>query len=151
MRSPPEAFLHRLPVMTGLDDAALRFLGDLAEEEHYPAGATIAAEQDPGNRAFFIREGRVRLSRGRGTTREIVLAELGPGEFFGEISLVECVARSTSAVAVEPTRVYTLKSTDFYRLYQERPGQFGIVMLNIARDLARQLRRLDGHFAGVSH
>lgn len=151
MRSLPEAFLHRLPVMTGLDDAALRFLGNLTEEERYAAGATIAAESELGNRAFFIREGRVRLSKDCGTNQETVLAELGPGEFFGELSLVECVARSTSAVAAEPTRVYTLKSTDFYRLYRERPNQFGIVMLNIARDLARRLRHFDGHFAGVSH
>jgi CRP/FNR family transcriptional regulator, cyclic AMP receptor protein len=151
MNSTPDAFLHRLPVMTGLDDAALQFLGDLAEDERYPTGATIVAEGEKGNRAFFIEAGRVRMVKGQGSPQPVVLAEMGPGEFFGEISLVESVARTASAIALEPTRVCTLKSTDFYRLYRERPDQFGIVILNIARDLARRLRQLDERFAGVSH
>ncbi len=151
MSSTPEAFLHRMPVMTGLDAAALEFLGGLARQEQYPSGATIIAEGEMGNRAFFVRAGRVRMVKGGEAGRPVVLAEMGPGEFFGEISLVESVARTASAITLEPTQVYTLKSTDFYRLYRERPDQFGIVILNIARDLARRLRQLDERFAGISH
>ena len=67
------------------------------------------------------------------------------------MSLVESVVRSASVVAAEPTRVYSLKAIDFYRLYKLRPEQYAIVMLNIARDLSRRLRQLDEQFCHRAH
>ena len=58
--------------------------------------------------------------------------------------------RSASVIALEPTRVFTLKGMDFYKLYRQRPDQYGIVVLNIARDLARRLHQLDEHFCVAS-
>lgn len=139
MSASIDNFVHRLPVMAGLDEAALRFLGGLAREEQYPAGGVIVREGERGDRVYFVRSGRVRVVK----VPAVQLAEFGPGDFFGEMSLVESVPRSASVIAAEPTCVFTLKGMDFYRLYRERPDQYGIVMLNIARDLARRLRRLD--------
>lgn len=144
-------FLHRLPVMAGLDERALQYLGGMAGEERYEAGRVIVKEGAPGERMFFICEGRVQIVKAHGTSRPVTLAEMGPGDYFGEMSLVESVARSASAVAVEPVRVFTLKSVNFYKLYRAQPEQYGIVVLNIARDLARRLRRLDERFVAVSH
>lgn len=146
-----ENFLHHVPVMAGLDDAAIQFLSELAEEEVYAPGAVIIGEGEPGNRMFFIRSGRVAVVKGHGSPQPVRLAGFGPGEFFGEMSLVECVARSASVVAEEAVTVYTLKGLDFHRLYQHLPAQYGIVMLNLARDLARRLRALDEKFWHVSH
>jgi CRP-like cAMP-binding protein len=140
-------FLHRLPVMAGLDDSALQFLGGLAGEERYAAGGLILREGDRGDRVYFVRSGRVRVEKGAA----VWLAEFGPGEFFGEMSLVESVVRSASVTAIEPTQVFTLKGMDFYKLYRMRPDQYGIVMLNIARDLARRLRSLDENFSRAPH
>lgn len=147
MATPPDSFLSRISVFAGLDDDALGFLGGLAKEDEHPAGAVIVREGEPGDRMFFVRSGRVRVLKAGG----VALAEFGPGEFFGEMSLVESVARSASVVALEPTRVCTLRGVDFYQLYRRRPEQYGIVMLNIARDLARRLRRLDDVFCHVAH
>ena len=146
-----DTFLHRLPVMAGLDEAALQYLGALAAEEHSAAGDTILREGDPGDRVFFICSGRVRIVKDHGAAEPVVLAEMGPGDYFGEMSLVESVARSASVVAVESTCVFTLKSVNFYKLYRQHPDQYGIVVLNIARDLARRLRRLDEKFVAISH
>ncbi len=144
-------FLHRLPVMAGLDEAALQFLGEMAGEERFAAAAVIVQEGEPGKRVFFVCEGRVRIVKGHGAPHPVTLAEMGPGDYFGEMSLVESFARSASVVAVEPVRVFTLKSVDFYKLYRARPEQYGIVVLNIARDLARRLRAIDDKFVAVSH
>lgn len=144
-------FLHRLPVMAGLDDAALEFLGGMAREEFFERDTVIVQEGEPGDRVFFVCEGRVRVTKEHQTAAPVPLAEFGPGDYFGEMSLVESVARSASVVAVEPTRVFTLRSVNFYRLYRARPDQYGIVVLNIARDLARRLRQLDTRFVAVSH
>ncbi len=144
-------FLHRLPVMAGLNDPALEFLGGLATEENYAAGTVIVREGEPGDRVYFICEGRVRVVKDHGALEPVVLAEMGAGEYFGEMSLVESVARSASVAVVEPARVFTLKSVNFYKLYLKQPDQYGIVVLNIARDLARRLRRLDERFVAISH
>ena len=146
-----ENFLHRVSVMAGLDDEALRFLSDLAREEQYPAGAVIVGEGEPGNRMYFLVEGRVAVVKHHGSAQPVILARLGPGEFFGEMSLVESVVRSASVVADEAVIACTLKGTDFHRLYRHRPEQYGIVMLNLARDLSRRLRALDERFAHISH
>ena len=137
--------------MAGLSEQALQFLGSLAGEERYPAGTVIVREGAPGERMFFICEGRVRVVKDQGARQPVVLAELGPGEYFGEMSLIECVARSASVVAAEPVRAFTLKNADFYKLYRAQPEQYGIVVLNLARDLARRLRALDERFVAVSH
>jgi len=146
-----DTFIHRLPVLAGVDEPALQFLGGMAAEGSFAAGTVIVREGEPGDRIFFVREGRVQVVKEKAGEAAVQLAEFGPGDFFGEMSLVESVVRSASVVALEPTRVFTLKSTDFYKLYRQRPEQYGIVMLNVARDLARRLRRLDEHFCHVSH
>jgi CRP/FNR family transcriptional regulator, cyclic AMP receptor protein len=151
MDAAPDNFLRHLPVMAGLDEAALQFLGGLANEENHPAGGVIVREGAPGDRMFFVCSGRVRVVKETPGGAPVRLAEFGPGDFFGEMSLVESVVRSASVVATEPTRVFTLKALDFYKLYRQRPEQYGIVMLNISRDLARRLRRLDKNFCDVAH
>jgi len=146
-----ENFLHLVPMMAGLDDEAIHFLSGLAREDHFPAGSVILGEGEPGNRMFFLAGGHVLVVKGHGTVQPVILARLGPGEFFGEMSLVESVARSASVLAEEEVTACTLKGTDFHRLYQHRPAQYGIVMLNLARDLSRRLRALDERFSHVSH
>ena len=137
--------------MAGLDAEAVRFLAGLAREESYAAGAVIIGEGEPGNRMFFLTTGHAVVVKEHGSAQPITLARLGPGEFFGEMSLVESVVRSASVVADGPVAACTLKGADFHRLYQQRPDQYGIVILNLAHDLARRLRSLDDRFAHVSH
>lgn len=137
--------------MAGLDDEAIRYLSALAREEHFPAGAVIIGEGEPGNRMFFLTSGRVSVIKGHGSAQPVTLAQFGPGQFFGEMSLVECVTRSASVVAEDAVTACTLKGTDFFRLYKHRPEQYGIVMLNLARDLSRRLRALDERFTHLSH
>jgi CRP-like cAMP-binding protein len=146
----PENFLHHVPVMAGLDDEAIGFLSGMAKEEKYRDGAVIIGEGETGNRMFFLASGQVMVVKGHGSPQAVTLARLGPGNFFGEMSLVESVARSASVVAVGVVTACTLKGTDFFRLYRHRPEQYGIVMLNLARDLARRLRALDERFCHLS-
>ncbi len=137
--------------MAGLDDEAIRYLSNLAQEEHFTAGAVIIGEGEPGNRMFFISGGHVTVVKGHASAQPVTLARFGPGAFFGEMSLVESVTRSASVVADDAVTACTLKGADLYRLYQHRPDQYGIVMLNLARDLSRRLRALDERFPHVAH
>ena len=144
-------FLQSASVMAGLDHDALQFLYSLAREEKYAPQERIVGEGEPGNRMFFLIAGSVVVVKGHGTRQAVTLARLGAGEFFGEMSLVESVTRSASVIAEDVVTVCTLKGTDFHRLYRHRPDQYGIVMLNLARDLSRRLRALDEKFSHLSH
>jgi CRP-like cAMP-binding protein len=116
MNASLENFLHRLPGMAGLDDEAIGFLSNLAREECHAAGTVIIGEGEPGNRMFFLGAGHVEVVKGHGGPQPVALARFGPGEFFGEMSLVESFVRSASLLAEEAVTAYTLKGSDFHRL-----------------------------------
>lgn len=151
MSTTTENFLQRVPVLAGLSPAAIQFLSGLLSEERFSAGTVIVGEGEAGSRMFFIAAGHVAVMKARETVAPVPLARLGPGQFFGEMSLVESVVRSASVVAEDDVTVFTLRGTDFHKLYRHQPAQYGIVMLNIARDLARRLRALDEKFSDVSN
>jgi CRP-like cAMP-binding protein len=100
---------------------------------------------------FIVYSGRVEFVKHLAQPHETVLAVFGPKNFVGEMSMIECVARSASVRAVDDTFLFALKGTDLYHLFKRHPDQYAIVILNIARDLSRRLRAIDEMFAAVSH
>ena len=101
----------------------------------FPAGAVIFEEGDPGSRLFVIQSGSVRIVKRTGL-RQVTLARLGAGEFFGEMALLDHQPRSATAVVEEPSRVVELDEAAFERLVRER----GEVALRILARLSRRLR-----------
>jgi CRP-like cAMP-binding protein len=144
-------FLETIPIFAGLNRAALAEIARSVEEGAFRTGEIIVREGEAGNRMFIIRSGRVEIVKHLAQARETVLAVLGPGNFLGEMSIIECVTRCASVRALEDSFLFALKSIDLYRLFQRYPDQYAILILNIARDLSRRLRTLDERFAAVSH
>jgi CRP/FNR family transcriptional regulator, cyclic AMP receptor protein len=143
-------FLGSIPIFAGLNAAALSEIALAVEEAAFRTGDIIVREGEPGNRMFIIFSGRVEVVKHLAQTHETVLAVLRPKDFLGEMSIIECVARSASVRAVEDTSLFALKGTDLYRLFRRQPDQYAIVILNIARDLSRRLRAIDEKFSAVS-
>ena len=141
------AMLQNVPILTGLDDAALNFLWDRAVESEAPAGGVIVSEGEPGNRFFLIGEGQVKVCKHFGRPNEIQLARLSRGDFFGEMCILETLPRSATVQAIVATRLYSLTSLVFFHLYEAMPSQHSLLVLNIARDLSRRLRHMDEAFA----
>jgi CRP/FNR family cyclic AMP-dependent transcriptional regulator len=101
----------------------------------FPVGAVIFEEGDPGSRLYVIQSGMVRIVKRNGP-RQVTLAQLGPGEFFGEMALLDHQPRSAAAVVGEAARVLELDEEAFERMVTER----GEVALRILRRLSRRLR-----------
>ena len=141
------AMLQNVPILAGLDEAALGFLWDRAVESEAAAGKVIVAEGEPGNRFFLVGEGEVKVCKNFGRPNELQLARLSRGDFFGEMCILETLPRSATVQAVVATRLYSLTSLVFYHLYETMPSQHSLLLLNIARDLSRRLRHLDEAFA----
>jgi CRP-like cAMP-binding protein len=108
-------------------------IADRAIEVDFPAGGVIARQGDVGTGFFIVALGSVRVVRDGET-----LATLGPGEFFGELSVLDGRPRTAQVVAVEPTTCLALASWDFEAIVSEDPK----VALAVMRGLADRLRGL---------
>ena len=141
------AQLLTVPIFAGLDEAALNVLWERATEVKAAAGTVVVSEGENGNRFFLIGAGTVRVCKNIGQPNETELARLSPGDFFGEMCILETLRRAASVQAVENAILYSLSSLTFHHLYELMPRQHSILIVNIARDLSRRLRRLDETFA----
>lgn len=108
----------------------------------------IVREGALGNRLFLINSGMVRVSKNFGTPEQVQLALMQPGDHFGEMCILEPMPRSATVQAVTDTKLSGLSAMVFLELYEKMPKQYGLLLLNIARDLSRRLRKLDTTFAG---
>ena len=144
-------FLRGIPIFAGLDDGALLSIAQATQESAHQVGTVIVREGDPGSRMFIVHSGRVEVIKHLASPKQTLLATFGPRDFMGEMSMIESVTRSASVRALEETFLFGLRGIDLYRLFQQRPDQYAIVILNIARDLSRRLRALDEKFSAVSH
>lgn len=132
-----------VPLFTGLSPDALTLLHDRSTMTDYAGGAVIVAEGECDDRIFVMVSGWVRVCMNLGTPRETELATLSDGEFFGEMSILDTLPRSASVQAVIDSRILSLRALAFWELHDDTPREYGVVILNIARDLSRRLRHLD--------
>lgn len=143
----PKNALASIHIFAGLREEVLESLAECCLERCVQEGEVVVEENEVGREVFLIAEGCIRVVTGYGQPGETVLAELGRGGFFGEMSVIECTRRSASAIAVEPSVLYSLSNADIHHLFKRWPDQFSILILNISRDLCRRLRAMNRLFA----
>jgi CRP/FNR family transcriptional regulator, cyclic AMP receptor protein len=103
--------LKTLPVFSSLGDDALREVATFATETSVAAGKRLVEEGDYAYELMVIEEGEAEVVRGGER-----VATLGPGEFFGEIAVLEKTLRTASVVALTPMRLVTLSHWDLKRV-----------------------------------
>jgi CRP/FNR family cyclic AMP-dependent transcriptional regulator len=143
--SPPDlkAFLRATPFFGGLSDASLDLLVSMLVERCFDAGATVVTEGEPGRSMFVVHSGELVVSKFGDSGRVIRMADLGPGDFFGEMTLLEMQNRSATVVAESPTVLHELTAQKLYTYYKADIHAYVMVMQNINRELCRRLRRAD--------
>jgi len=142
-----KAFLLATPFFGGLTDASLEFLVSMLVERRVEAGATIVREGEAGRSMFVVHSGELAVSKRGKSARVIHMSRLLPGDFFGEMTLIEMQNRSATVTAESPTVLYELTAQKLYRYYKNDVYGYVIVMQNINRELCRRLRRADDRFA----
>jgi CRP/FNR family cyclic AMP-dependent transcriptional regulator len=147
--STPALFkaLTAIPVLTGINQAAQALLAQEGIVHEFPANGWIVREGDEGHSFFILVEGGVEIIKYADSPRAVALALLADGDFFGEMCVVDPVPRAASVRAIIAVRAIEIKAATLHHLYQKMPEQYAIVLLNLARDLARRLRKLDEAFA----
>ena len=142
-----KAFLLATPFFGGLSDASLDLLVSMLVERRFDAGATIVEEGEPGRSMFIVQSGQLVVSKLADSGRMIRMAGLDPGDFFGEMTLIEMQNRSATVVAESPTMLYELTARQLYTCYKADIHAYVIVLQNINRELCRRLRRADNRIA----
>jgi CRP-like cAMP-binding protein len=124
------------------DDAAMEACIACLRVRRFRRDETVFHQGDPGDALHVIARGRVKIVLPAPDAGEpAILATLGPGDFFGELPLLDGEPHSASVIAFEPTETLMLGGTDFERLFETQPG----LRRALVGSLAGELRRLTGH------
>jgi CRP/FNR family transcriptional regulator, cyclic AMP receptor protein len=145
-----KAFLIATPFFGGLSDASLDLLISMLAERRFEGGASVVAEGEPGHSMFIVHSGELVVSKRGESGRVIRMAGFGPGDFFGEMTLIEMQNRSATVAAETPTVLYELTARNLYTYYKADIHAYVMVMQNINRELCRRLRRADARIAELA-
>ena len=135
--------LRRVELFDGLTDAQIDNVAEAFDEQPYKTEAIVFREGDVGDRLYVIRSGFVEVvvSGKQGAENPVTLVNLGSGQLFGEMALVDRGKRSATVRSVDnETMINSLSRSDFGRLCEEDTALGYIVMRNLAADLSFKLR-----------
>lgn len=141
--------LRNIGLFGALSDDVLEYLAKLLTVETPPAGATIFREGEDANAMFVVISGEVEVLKKSKRSMEARVAVLGPGDWFGEMSIVDIQPRSATVRALAPSRLLRVSSADLDALYRHDLRSYAIIILNLARELSRRLRVADGILADL--
>ena len=129
--------VRQAPLFAALDEEAAKALQSTMTRVEVPRGEAVFHEGDRGDRLYVIVEGKVKLGRASGDGRENLLAVLGPGEMFGELSLFDPGPRNATGTAVADTVLLGVGNDDLDAWLQGRPDVARHLLLALARRLRR--------------
>jgi len=140
-----ESVLASVPLFAALDVESAAMLERLMTTRSVARGHVVFREGDPGDRLFVVMDGKVKISRSAADGRENLLAVLGGGEMFGELSLFDPGPRTASVSAITDSTLASLDHDDLRPLLSERPG----VAVELLQALAQRLRRTNEAMADL--
>jgi len=124
--------LARVPLFRRLEPEELEHLAEEVDQVNYQAGETIFHEHDRGDALYILEEGTVRIWVMDEDVHEVTLAELTPGDFFGELAVLDRGERSSSATAITDIHLHRLSSDDFQQFLIDHPDAAIDVICEIA-------------------
>jgi CRP/FNR family transcriptional regulator, cyclic AMP receptor protein len=137
--------LAQAPLIAALDETSAAELRASMVDLYLPRGESLFSEGDPGDRLYLIVEGKIKLGATSGDGRETLLAILGPGDMFGELSLFDPGPRTATASALTDAHLAGLGHHELEPWLTSRPE----VAWALLRALARRLRRTNEAMADL--
>jgi uncharacterized membrane protein len=140
-----EIELREIPLFSEMDDQEVAELRGLMDEIKYKAGQVIIREGETGDLFYIITEGHAHISILDAAGKEVVLHEVGPGGFFGELSMLTNEPRSARVKAIENVTTLVLERSEFFAFLQKRPAAAIDVLIELGGRLHendKMLRRM---------
>jgi CRP-like cAMP-binding protein len=130
--------LQKYSLFGGLLEDQIDRIRPLMEQETYEPGDDIIIEGTPNDRIRFILEGRVAVLK-----QGITLSEFGEGDAFGEMEVLDVMPSVATIRALSPARTMAISNRSLREIYKTDVKAFSLIVMNLARDLSRRLRRMD--------
>ena len=138
--------LQSVSLFWDLPNEQLGYIAHQMIPKKYTSGEYFFLEDSEGEQCFFVIRGSVKVTRLSKDGREVILAILSEGEFFGEMSLLDGDARSANVIALEDTKVFTLNRQDFLNVIKENP----LIAIELLKVLGQRLRKSDRQITSLS-
>ena len=126
--------MRKVPLFRGMRTSALETVADRASEITFDDGETVTREGEPGDTFYIVTDGRLHVSK-HGTR----VRDLGPGDFLGEISLVDGGPRTATVTADGPVEALVIRRADFLEMIEWDSA----VRLGILTALTERIRQTD--------
>jgi CRP/FNR family cyclic AMP-dependent transcriptional regulator len=133
------AVLKAVPLFASFPEDQLRMLTSVVTRKSLPRSSTVMASGDATDSLYIVLSGRLKVMMSDAEGKEVILSILGPGEFFGEMGLIDDAPRSASVVSIEPCELLSIAKRDFKKCLAENFEMAQAVM----RGLVRRLRDAD--------
>ena len=113
-------FLKNVPIFSELNDDTLIKLSQLGTLKSFEKDSIILSEQDAGSALFVMVSGKVKVARvsNDDKSKEVILTLLNPSDFFGEMALLDGLARSATVTSIEDSQVFIIQRNDFLDLFK---------------------------------
>jgi len=142
----PALLLGQVPLFSVMGSRELAELGPVIKRKSLPRGRTVFREGDDSTGLYIILSGRTKVQRSDADGKEVILAMLGSGEYFGEMSLIDDMPRSATVVTLESCEFITISKDDFRMLLQSSNR----LSMAIMRGLVQRLRAADSKIESLA-
>jgi CRP/FNR family cyclic AMP-dependent transcriptional regulator len=153
-QNPPEvtpAALRMTRLFDGLSESMLQQLARELPAEWAPPGKLLMAEGEMAAHMYVVLTGEVEVLHKGGADHDVRVALLGPGDWVGEMAILDVQPRSASVRSLAPSALLRINAADVKRLLFERDvAQYALLVMNIARELSRRLRVADRVIANAA-
>ncbi len=142
----PDNSLQFVPIFADLPIDTLEEIEKIGSKRKYKKEEPILLEEDAGNALFVILSGKVKVSRSSSDGREVILTILGESDFFGEMAILDGLARSANVIATEDSEVFLIQRADFLVMLREHPE----IAIFLLQELTSRLRNADMKIKALS-
>jgi len=134
--------LQKYSLFGGLMEEQIEIILPLMKEENYGPDELIITEGKPNDKVYFLIEGQVAV-----TKRDTLLSSFGEGEAFGEMEVLDVMPAVASIKSLSNVMLMSISNKSLHELYKLDITIFSLIIMNLARDLSRRLRKADEKLA----
>jgi CRP-like cAMP-binding protein len=138
--------LQRYSLFGGMLEEQIENIIPLMEQEEFGPDKMIITEGKPNDKIYFVIQGQVAAIK-----KDIVLKNFSEGEAFGEMEVLDIMPSVASIKTLSPVTVMSISNKALRTIYNMDVKTFSLIIMNLARELSRRLRKMDEVFASSSH
>ncbi len=138
--------LKKVPIFSGIGSKDLEKIVAVTHQKKYRKDNMILIEEEAGQTMFILMSGQVKVSRISEDGREVILAVMGEGDFFGELSLLDGQSRSANVTVIKDAEMLLINRDDFLNMLNEFPQ----IAIQLLRELAGRMRKSDSQIKSLS-